>query len=152
MTTDAAVLAVLSSPVLRTFGEYYQHRPHDAEAGGVLLGCRRGKHFEVVHATQPFPSDSRTRTSFSRDALGHQQEAVAHWHRSEARVGYVGEWHTHPEGVPSPSWLDKREWRKLVKDRRPAAPLLVVIVGTSTLYVALVDEFGHICPMVAAVR
>jgi len=152
MSADGSVLAVLSPPVLARFVEHHQGRPLDTEAGGVLLGCRRGKHFEVVHATQPLPSDARTRTSFRRDTFGHQEQAVAYWRRSEACVGYVGEWHTHPEGVPSPSWLDRQEWRKLCKRQQPSVPHLAIVVGTSSLYVAQLSVRGEICEMVPAIR
>jgi integrative and conjugative element protein (TIGR02256 family) len=114
------------------------------EAGGLLLGFRRGDHFEVLTATTPFPTDLRTRHGFIRNPNGHQQEATRLWQESKGTVDYLGEWHTHPEALPTPSSLDLKEWRKLVAKRVPPSPMLAVIVGTQQLHVLLVQPGGSL--------
>jgi integrative and conjugative element protein (TIGR02256 family) len=42
-------------------------------------------------------------------------------------VDYLGEWHTHPEVLPSPSSLDISEWQLIC--RRKATPMVFMIVG-----------------------
>ena len=58
---------------------------------------------------------------------------------SAGTIGYVGEWHTHPEPVPSPSGQDCANWRNLV--RQTKHPLAFVILGTDGLFVS--SRGGH---------
>lgn len=106
------------------------------EAGGILLGYRRGPHIEVVEATSPMALDVRRRHSFERKDPGHQAFSDIHWEVSGGTMNYLGEWHTHPEVKPSPSHLDRSEWGKLMN--RYADPLIFIIAGTVQWYI----EFG----------
>lgn len=121
---DGTVL--IEGEVLRALDTYRQHKSTDAEAGGLLLGFRRGPHLHVTACTQPFPADRRTRTSFKRACAGHAEIAYMRWRASQERMDYLGEWHSHPEAKAAPSGIDLREWRKLLGNRRP---LFFLIVG-----------------------
>ena len=37
------------------------------------------------------------------------------WEQSNELIGYLGEWHTHPQRIPYPSALDLRESKKIAK-------------------------------------
>jgi integrative and conjugative element protein (TIGR02256 family) len=128
---DGQVL--IEGEVLRALGTYRQLNSSDAEAGGLLLGFRRGPHLHVTACTQPFPADKRTRTSFKRTCAGHAEIAYQRWCASQERMDYLGEWHSHPEATASPSGIDLREWQKLLRDRRDA--LVFLIVG--------IDRYWH---------
>nr|WP_208452026.1 Mov34/MPN/PAD-1 family protein [Burkholderia gladioli] len=130
-------MALFSEAVISTFIAHRQVSAALPEAGGVLLGRRRGRHFEVVHATQPFPTDKRTRISFIRESAGHQEQAVEWWKTSHREIGYLGEWHTHPESFPSPSGVDVKQWQQHSQRISKGSPLLAVIIGTEQSYVAL---------------
>lgn len=57
------------------------------------------------------------------------------WVESSRTCTYLGEWHTHPEPIPSASFIDQGSWcRKLLVDRY-AGCLFFVIVGTSEVKV-----------------
>ncbi len=43
-------------------------------------------------------------------------------------MDYIGEWHTHPETEPTPSSIDKREWRKICHTKNE--PMVFLIAGT----------------------
>ncbi|WP_174984164.1 Mov34/MPN/PAD-1 family protein [Pandoraea commovens] len=120
-----------------TFAVYRQLKPSDKEAGGILLGRRRGRHFEITAATTPFPTDSRTRTSFLREPNGHQEEATEHWYSSGHEVGYLGEWHTHPERAPTPSHTDVSQWHQSSQGMPGGLSFLAVIVGIDSYHVAV---------------
>ncbi|WP_413185820.1 Mov34/MPN/PAD-1 family protein [Paraburkholderia sacchari] len=135
-TPEKRVLVLLSDDVIATFFAYRQDR-HQPEAGGILLGRRRGNHFEVVLATEPAATDRRSRLSFVRESHGHQEQAVELWERSLGKIGYVGEWHTHPEVTPVPSPVDIDQWSQLPTRNANGSPVLGVIVGTRHLCVAL---------------
>ena len=134
------VMALFSKQALTTFASHMQRKLSDSEAGGVLLGQRRGRHLEVTYATSPFPTDSRKRTAFIREPDGHQEEASRRWQLSKGRVGYVGEWHTHPERQPTPSSIDVAQWHKSSLGMAQGLPFLAVIVGIESYYVAVWNQ------------
>lgn len=105
------------------------------ERGGIFIGLRRGPHIEVADATLPMRSDFGTLISFKRAARGHQAAALKRWRESEHTMDWVGEWHSHPESVPSPSSIDLHSWRGIVTDR--AAPMVFLIVGYASRWVGL---------------
>ena len=130
---------------LALINQYRQDHQSKPEAGGILLGYRREGHLHVTMATVPQPSDRRMRFWFSRATKHHQQEAVRHWMASNAEVDYLGEWHTHPEGRPSPSSLDRTEWRKIACER--TSPMVFMILGwTGELWVGVSCDSGSVKP------
>ncbi|WP_223263955.1 Mov34/MPN/PAD-1 family protein [Leclercia adecarboxylata] len=107
----------------------YSHRQlHNAsvEAGGILLGQRRGQHIVVTNISEPGPDDISLRTRFERKGDHHQQEVDKLFKGSGGYVVYLGEWHTHPENIPQPSCIDITSWRTGLKS---AEPLIMLIVG-----------------------
>jgi integrative and conjugative element protein (TIGR02256 family) len=113
--------------VLDGLSAHRQCRDEEPEAGGVLLGFRRGAHLHVVGFTPPQARDIRTRYSFHRSARGYQELARWAWKESGGHVDYLGEWHTHPEAQPAPSGIDLREWR-IICTR--GSQKIFIIVGT----------------------
>lgn len=103
-----------------------QQGPMDPEAGGILLGMRRGEHIHVTQLTSPGPEDRRSRTAFHRARKSHQEHALRQWRESGGLMDYLGEWHTHPEIEPNPSATDLREWRTLLRNYEAA---LVFLIG-----------------------
>lgn len=120
---------LLEHDAMQLIRAYRQDHPTIPEAGGVLLGFRRGSHLQVTGATPPGRDDKRSRTSFHRATAGHQAAAREHWRANDEAGDYVGEWHTHPEEVPTPSMVDLREWA-IVMERHRGKPMIFVIVGT----------------------
>src|SRR5687767_11009440 len=111
---------------------YRQHAPSSCEAGGVLLGrlIRNSCDAIVDEGTSPTPQDHRGRFFFRRAGPPTQRRITEAWFQSEGVVNYLGEWHTHPEDVPSPSSTDLKNWRKLVRTARfEQDSLIFVIVG-----------------------
>ena len=128
-------LVVINEEVLELIWEHRQVRTVDCEAGGVLIGKRRGGHLEVTAASPPQARDVRSRSRFTRFPDGHQQIIEGRWLASGGEDNYLGEWHTHPQICASPSSIDIREWKKLSCDYD--APLVVVIGGLEQFYFGL---------------
>lgn len=123
---------------------YRQDASHKTEAGGIILGYRRGTHLHVTQVTIPQISDKRHRYGFHRSAQHHQQVALKAWHASGNTMDYLGDWHTHPELHPSPSELDLNEWKKICSKR--TSPMLFMIIGVSgDLWVGLGDSREITC-------
>ena len=123
----------------------YRQDAHDAnEAGGVILGARRGPHFQVVAVTEPQKSDKKGRFFFVRNGRAHRRLARQAWSDSARAHGYLGEWHSHAEPSPTPSSTDAAGWRKLAKQLRE--PLVHVIVGTQDISAWLSQPSGLVTP------
>lgn len=141
-TADLALLVSINEQSLSAFSRHVQHEETDPEGGGILLGCVRGPHLEVLEASTPTKWDRRFRFFFERLPFGHQLLADEKWTKSSGTVRYLGEWHTHPEDDPSPSGLDRNEWRKQAARRKDGRPTLSIIVGRTSLHVELVASDG----------
>lgn len=126
LVRDGRIL--IESNVLGALDPFRQRDLSSPEAGGILLGFRRGIHLHVVDLTTPHPDDTRRRTGFHREATEHQRIALARWSVSGGRMDYLGEWHTHPECSPKPSVIDRKEWKVIVAHR--TTPMLFLILGT----------------------
>lgn len=142
-SADRKKFVVFAPQVLAVFWKYRQRFFWQLESGGILLGRRRGRHLEVLAATEPSSHDKRSTYSFLREAEGHAEVAQQAWLRGERQIDYLGEWHTHPQAIPIPSVMDRAEWRKLVQQRSEMMTLLTVVVGTKELHIELEDCVGY---------
>lgn len=113
---------------------WHAHRqtaPDATESFGVLIGTtsidRREIWIEKV--TTPMPRDRRTRSSFTLCDPGHQRVVCRTFARSDDRSIYLGTWHTHPEPVPTPSGIDRKDWAECLR-ANPGRPLAFALVGT----------------------
>ncbi|TSD72230.1 hypothetical protein FFI39_015330 [Janthinobacterium sp. KBS0711] len=113
--------------VMETILSFRQDAMHKTEAGGILLGYRRGDHLHIVEATCPQTADRRSLFRFFRCDRYHLNTAIKRWQDSDSKIDYLGEWHTHPETFPSPSYIDLSEWRKI--SDRVLIPMVFMIVG-----------------------
>jgi integrative and conjugative element protein (TIGR02256 family) len=126
----------LSHAALAQMIGYVQNEPNKREAGGVLLGRYILDCEDVIvdRITMPTKRDQRSRFRFFRSARLHQQAIDKAWTSSEGTCNYLGEWHTHPEPDPSPSFIDMLGWRKkLLFDKFDSDVLYFVIVGTEQI-------------------
>jgi integrative and conjugative element protein (TIGR02256 family) len=57
----------------------------------------------------------------------HQLFAEKLWQDTGKLVGYIGEWHTHPEPHPAPSGIDSKDWLRISKTIQH--PMLFMIVS-----------------------
>lgn len=120
---------LIEGEVVTALHEFRQLSAHHCEAGGILIGYRRQQHLHVVEFTTPAAGDRRARYEFDRRDPYHARWALERWRKSHAKLDCVGEWHTHPEEVPSPSNLDRSEWRGVLS--RIEQMRLFLIVGLS---------------------
>lgn len=123
---DARIL--IEPFVLSTLMRFRQTDPTAPESGCILLGYRRGMHLHVSMVTTPQPGDTQHRYGFRRQAHGHQQIALDLWKAERETMDYLGEWHTHPETVPTPSSIDTGEWGKICAKKSES--VMFLILGT----------------------
>lgn len=126
----------ISATVLSTIERYRQLNKRSPEAGGLLIGEVYGEYGIWVKAlTVPAYSDKASRISFIRRDPSHNQ-LLKYWHeQSGGKMQYLGEWHTHPQAVPSPSGIDLHSWSNLLSIMKldlNNQPILFFIGSTSS--------------------
>jgi integrative and conjugative element protein (TIGR02256 family) len=116
----------------------------DSEAGGQLFAKFDGSKTIVVEATGPKPLDKRSRFGFIPSRWLERLEI-----RAQYKMGkhFVGDWHTHPQPIPSPSSEDISSMIDCFsKSHHELKAFLMVIVGTANLpegiLVCVVDTHG----------
>ena len=109
---------------------------NQSEAGGILIGYRRPPHIHVIACTTPFTKDRRSKFGFLRRDPRHEYIARKYWSDTRGHAYYLGDWHTHPVAIPSPSLVDHKGWKKLMNSNLGPG-LLFVIIGQSHWYVQL---------------
>jgi len=95
---------VLSDAVMEHFSLNQQVRPDQAEAGGQLFARITRYEIFVEEATGPRPTDRRSRTHYTPDRQAERKEIRE---RFALGLHYVGDWHTHPERMATPSPIDR---------------------------------------------
>ena len=140
LTAEGASL-VLSDAVVEHFALYQQVRQDQAEAGGQLFARITRYEIFVEEATGPRPTDRRGRSHYIPDRQAERKEIRE---RFVFGLHYIGDWHTHPEKVPTPSSVDlytigdcsRRSTHKL-------AGFLLIVVGNGSfpecLHISLHD-------------
>lgn len=125
--------------VLKVFNAHRQRGWFRKEAGGQLFADIDGEIWSVVAATGPRSTDRRGRFHFWPDRRAEQIEINQHF---EAGLQYVGDWHTHPEKVPSPSRDDLFSIENVVRESTFYTPgLLLCIVGLGPFPAGLYASF-----------
>ena len=116
------------------------------ETGGVLLGCHVDGR-PVVTDVIEIPDTDATETRY-RIPEGAAHAAVAAARARDLRVGYLGEWHSHPSGK-GPSTLDVAAMLALDADDDMTNPILVVVepsTNAQSRLDACVTRNGRVTP------
>lgn len=99
---------------------------HPIEAGGLLLGvCTRGRPW-IIEAVA-VPSAAATGNFYELPA-GARHDAVDRARTRDRRLGYIGDWHSHPANV-GPSSVDVATMRELSADEEARCPHPVLFIA-----------------------
>jgi integrative and conjugative element protein (TIGR02256 family) len=107
----------------------------DNERGGVLLGeiFLNNSTILVTHIIESQKAKTK-RYGFLMNVDEVQKTINDIWETSEGHITYLGDWHTHPEAQPLPSFKDKITFRKNYFGTHVDQSLLIyIIVGTSDI-------------------
>ncbi|MCU4361698.1 Mov34/MPN/PAD-1 family protein [Acinetobacter sp. WU_MDCI_Abxc22] len=129
---DDDTLVVILSEVVKILLSYRQLVDSNPESAGVIIGERRGVHLVVRMVSVPNFTDIRSRFSVNRIGKHHQEKVDTAFRESNGTWQYLGEWHTHPEDIPSPSMVDYNSWNKYLCS---PDPLILIIVGRTKWWV-----------------
>lgn len=107
------------------------------ETGGALLGWREGDVTVVARVLGPGPNAKHGFRSFEPDAAWQNEQGQRIYAETGRTVAYLGDWHTHPLGAPSPSSQDADTARLIATDSGFRAPVpLYAILGRSLRSIA----------------
>ena len=135
-------IVVITQRVCDHFFKYSQKNSKDLEAGGQLFAKITKKQILIKVATGPRKTDYRTRFGFIPDRIQEILEIKCNFRQE---LHYVGEWHTHPETIPTPSPTDITSIKTCFqKSKHELQWFLMIIVGTKSdsLYVGKVNSIS----------
>lgn len=99
-------------------------KAHPYETGGVLAGVIAAGRPWITHVKTVSPR--RGRPSFYTLPEGKREQAIRSLRRLDPRIGYLGDWHSHPVDV-GPSCTDCESIRSISLAGDLARPVLVVV-------------------------
>jgi proteasome lid subunit RPN8/RPN11 len=100
-------------------------RAHPDETGGILIGVYLDVHPWITTVVE-IPTTDRGRSHY-RIPAGATHAAVLHARAMDHRLGYLGDWHSHPRDVgPSPTDLASLALISMKKPRLPNPTQIVV--------------------------
>lgn len=128
----------ISSLALEQIMLFKQTSYNSLEAGGVLLGYYffESDDIKIEKVSIPMSGDIRSKKRFFRKENSHQKIINNAWKESNGTCVYLGEWHTHPEKNPNPSFTDILSWKEKLKTVQfEEEYLFFVIVGIKRISV-----------------
>ncbi|MGO3927349.1 Mov34/MPN/PAD-1 family protein [Rhodopseudomonas pseudopalustris] len=126
---------VFSTGVLNHLAKHRQTHWWHAEAGGQLFARFEVPNIVVEKATGPRKSDRRSRFCYVPNRSIEQRE-INQLHGEG--LHFIGDWHTHPESIPSPSYWDAESMRDLFnRSDHKLNGIVLAIVGRESFPLAL---------------
>ncbi len=120
---------LVESTVIDSLHQFRQSSDGIPESGGCLLGHYRPPHIHITGLTPPMKGDKQSKMQFERRDKTHIR-IIKDFTKKTKTGTYIGEWHTHPEPIPSPSFIDKNGWNNIFSIRTPTNTIFM-IVGTT---------------------
>lgn len=136
---------IIAKNVLQLIQNHLQLTEYSSESGGVLAGkILNNNNWEINYASYPQKNDLSSRNRYHRSS-DHQAILVKLWQESGETITLLGTWHTHPEARPQPSYVDLKDWRRILKKSIYHGDyLLFIIAGTEVLNFWLGEKLGEI--------
>jgi integrative and conjugative element protein (TIGR02256 family) len=107
-------------------------RHYPLETGGLLIGYRAGPAAVVIsHAIGPGDRAQHARRAFIPDHDWQTEELARVYEATGRRHTYLGDWHTHPDGPPWPSRVDRETLRRIAHhaEARCPQPIQAILGG-----------------------
>jgi len=126
----------ITDNVLEQFRLFRQIEWGEHESGGVLLGryIINSKDTIIDLISTPQLNDVSSPVKFIRNKEEHQNIVDEAWKESGGTCNFLGEWHSHPEEIPSPSTIDIRNWKSIIKNAVfESDSLFFLIIGRSQI-------------------
>lgn len=116
------------------------------ETGGLLLGYRTEDTDDLVvtHLVGPGDRAEHWSDGFRPDAAFQEAEIERNFAETDGKAFYLGDWHSHPDHPPTPSWKDEGVLRRIKEHREAAsAKPLMIIAGIEESQAVLAAWIGE---------
>lgn len=116
------------------------------ETGGLLMGyIAANGDYVISNVIGPGPNAMHLEQSFIPDNEYQQANLEDIFLSSKGKVTYLGDWHTHPNGVPILSRTDKETLRQiaLTSTSRIAHPLMLVMAISNENWTLGIFKHNH---------
>ena len=135
---------LLAESVLNDLNHYRQ-RINEPETGGILLGkILANGNIIICNCSRPCISGKAYAVGFERSSKLANQIIRQFFNESNGTIVYVGEWHTHPENVPSPSATDLKSIKNIYNTTNLNSDIIVyIIIGPKSEYYGCYDGQMH---------
>lgn len=128
----------LCDQVMSIFKKYIQNDVDKSEAGGIITGKVYENLIEILNCSEPSLLDERSRYNFKRSFKSAQIYINEKFVESRGEEIYLGEWHTHPEDIPSPSNTDINSFNKTLTNNILNSNVhFMIIVGIKAIYLGI---------------
>ena len=136
----------IDQKVIDIFMSFTQDDENKPEAGGILMGYYIDDYsLYVSDISTPTEDDRGSRFNFIRSFISAQKYIERFFKISSGKKIYLGEWHTHPEKLPTPSFTDLRSFEnQLKKNVLNSKFIFMIILGTEGFYAATYCKSGLI--------
>lgn len=129
--TSKSLIINIDSKLVNELLSYRQKKDSDSETGGVLMGelYPNSNRIQITHILVcKHTSNSRYGLELNVECLQKQMNEI--WEKSKGTITYLGDWHTHPEFNPKPSYVDYTTFVKnYYKSKFEQNLLLYIILG-----------------------
>lgn len=113
------------------------------ENGGVLLGKFNKKEntYIITNISTTNSEDEKGKYFFIRNKKQAQAVINKYWEKSNGKINYLGEWHTHDEQYPTPSFVDKQLVKQMLNNKNiEIGNVFMMILGKNkNLYICTID-------------
>jgi len=132
MVPETQLKVILCNEVVSKF-ESCIIRNIENETGGQLFATfPSSEELRIVYASGPHEKTTRRLFSVRFDLRTDQKEIERLF--KQKKLHYVGDWHSHPQEIPVPSWIDKRTMRsRFIKSKHELNLMIMIIVGQAEL-------------------
>ena len=114
------------------------------ENGGILLGKfnKKNNTYIITNISTTNSKDRKGKYFFIRNKKQAQMVIDKYWKISNGEINYLGEWHTHDEQYPTPSFIDKQLVKQMLNNKNiEINNVFMIILGKDeNLYICTIDS------------
>jgi integrative and conjugative element protein (TIGR02256 family) len=144
---DNLIEIIIEDSVLQQLYKY-DPKVYDTENGGILLGKVKtdAKQYVISRISIPNKKDKKGKYFFIRNKKEAQLIINQIWADSDGKINYLGEWHTHKQNDPRPSFVDLQLLKQIRKDKTSefSYVLMIILGNEKDLYVCSIDKYNKI--------
>ncbi|WP_323902926.1 Mov34/MPN/PAD-1 family protein [Aeromonas hydrophila] len=108
----------------------YKQQPSMNESGGMLFAGINNNSLYILAATEPSHEDKSHRFGIAMNKKKMQDKINEMYYKHN--LHYVGDWHTHPEEKPTPSYQDLSTAKGFLNNQKSLNYFVMIIVSCTS--------------------